>query len=276
MKSISRRNILTLLWWLIPWYGCSFCKVMILVWKNIWRCSFVHECATNILQIILLDYCKNDQQSVSNSLSFLLTIAGSQHSVRPALYRWMQRGEWSILLQRIYFLSVPPPQRRHRARSLPVPRGSMHTGGFLSRLALSGAAGQISQHGEEPGQRPTAAETCKEEGKRQIHFAAAPVKNYKSMWMSACSGYFQRHILPEGYYLSLFWLIKNWGNFWEPEQATRLQDQIEEKRKRVIRFLFPPPPPTTSALFSNSHNHPIWRPPEYAHWDIIKVFTYKP
>lgn len=37
--------------------------------------------------------------------------------------------------------NVPPPHRRHLARSLPVPRGSMHTGGFLSRLALSGAEG---------------------------------------------------------------------------------------------------------------------------------------
>lgn len=52
----------------------------------------------------------------------------------------------------------------------------------------------------------------------------------KSVWMLSCAVYFKRHILPEGYYLSLFWLIKNWGNFWESEQVTRLQDQIEEAR----------------------------------------------
>lgn len=31
----------------------------------------------------------------------------------------------------------PPPHRRHRARSFPVPRGSTATGGRTSRLALS-------------------------------------------------------------------------------------------------------------------------------------------
>lgn len=32
---------------------------------------------------------------------------------------------------------IPPPHLKHRARSFPVPRGSMHTGGFFSKLALS-------------------------------------------------------------------------------------------------------------------------------------------
>lgn len=42
-------------------------------------------------------------------------------------------------------------------------------------------------------------------------------------------------ISRDGYYLCLFWLIKNWGNFWEPEQETRLQHQIGE-----AGWFFPP------------------------------------
>lgn len=68
------------------------------------------------------------------------------------------KGEADVfLLQWVYFLSVPPPQRRQRARSLPVPRGSMHTGGFLSRLALSGATGQTPWES-----RPTARKINKQ------------------------------------------------------------------------------------------------------------------
>lgn len=36
----------------------------------------------------------------------------------------------------------PPPQRRHLARSLPVPRGSTATGGCFSRFALSAEQGK--------------------------------------------------------------------------------------------------------------------------------------
>lgn len=33
--------------------------------------------------------------------------------------------------------SSPPPQRKQRARSFPVPRGRMATGGCMAKLALS-------------------------------------------------------------------------------------------------------------------------------------------
>lgn len=36
----------------------------------------------------------------------------------------------------------PPPQRRHLARSLPVPRGRTATGGCFSRFALSAEQGE--------------------------------------------------------------------------------------------------------------------------------------
>lgn len=36
----------------------------------------------------------------------------------------------------------PPPQRRHRARSLPVPRGRMATGGCFTKFALSAVQGE--------------------------------------------------------------------------------------------------------------------------------------
>lgn len=39
-------------------------------------------------------------------------------------------------------LSSPPPQRRHRARSLPVPRGRTATGGCFTRFALSAGQGR--------------------------------------------------------------------------------------------------------------------------------------
>lgn len=39
-------------------------------------------------------------------------------------------------------LCSPPPQRRHRARSLPVPRGRTATGGCFTRFALSAYEGE--------------------------------------------------------------------------------------------------------------------------------------
>lgn len=53
----------------------------------------------------------------------------------------------------------PPPQRRHRARSLPVPSGSTATGGRRGRLALSakrGVIGGVSVQGG-PGLYPVPA-----------------------------------------------------------------------------------------------------------------------
>lgn len=40
----------------------------------------------------------------------------------------------------VYVICWPPPQRKQRARSFPVPRGSMATGGCLAKLDLSGSA----------------------------------------------------------------------------------------------------------------------------------------
>lgn len=53
----------------------------------------------------------------------------------------------------LHFRSVPPPHRRHLARSLPVPRGRMHTGGFRSRLALSGTTKIINKNHTTPKHR---------------------------------------------------------------------------------------------------------------------------
>lgn len=41
--------------------------------------------------------------------------------------------------------SSPPPQRKHRARSFPVPKGRMATGGCLAKLALSARAQTADQ-----------------------------------------------------------------------------------------------------------------------------------
>lgn len=40
----------------------------------------------------------------------------------------------------VYVICWPPPQRKQRARSFPVPRGSMATGGCLAKLDLSVSA----------------------------------------------------------------------------------------------------------------------------------------
>lgn len=63
-----------------------------------------------------------------------------------------EQHAWCVVHRSVPVFSclIPPPHRRHLARSLPVPRGSMHTGGFLSRLALSGVVGQTSQQDAQP------------------------------------------------------------------------------------------------------------------------------
>lgn len=67
---------------------------------------------------------------------------------------------------------------------------------------------------------------CKDsQRKHKIHFAAPLVKTTTQYERPVVQS-----ISRDGYYLSLFWLVKNWGNFSEPEQVTRLQDQIEEAR----------------------------------------------
>lgn len=72
---------------------------------------------------------------------------------------------------------VPPPHRRHLARSLPVPRGSIHTGGFLSRLALSGAVGQKSQQCVKQEVKPRGQiHNTNLQWTNQIHFTPLLVK----------------------------------------------------------------------------------------------------
>ena len=49
-------------------------------------------------------------------------------------------GLYCLYFTRIFILVkavLPPPHRRHLARSLPVPRGRMATGGCLTTLAFS-------------------------------------------------------------------------------------------------------------------------------------------
>lgn len=88
---------------------------------------------------------------------------------------------------------VPPPHRRHLARSLPVPRGSIHTGGFLSRLALSGTAGQISRHITKQGQTKKINSLQDLQRKHQIHFAAPLVKLQVNMNVQLYSLFQETH-----------------------------------------------------------------------------------
>lgn len=52
------------------------------------------------------------------------------------------RGLHGLHPSRVMLLTSPPPQRRHRAKSLPVPKGRTATGGCFSKLALSATQGE--------------------------------------------------------------------------------------------------------------------------------------
>ena len=89
--------------------------------------------------------------------------------------------------------------------------------------------------------------------KHQIHFAAPLRKRQVNMSVQLHSLFQETHfawwLLP-----LLFWLIKNWGNLWEPKQVTRLQ---EPERMLGDFFFFQM---TANMLFSNSRNRPILPP----------------
>lgn len=173
----------------------------------------------------------------------------------------MWKGELRprISLRCICFLSVPPPHRRHLARSLPVPRGSMHTGGFLSRLALSGAAGQITQHNAKQGQSKENKLTADFQGKHQIHFAALPVKLH-IQYECCCSLFQETHFASQ--LLPPFGLIdKKLRQFFRAR--VYLQDQMQEARWFLFLLKWWP---CCCVLFSNSRNHPILPAPNTQTW----------
>lgn len=49
----------------------------------------------------------------------------------------------------VYVMCWPPPQRKQRARSFPVPRGSMATGGCLAKLDLSASTKKKKQRNKQ-------------------------------------------------------------------------------------------------------------------------------
>lgn len=66
--------------------------------------------------------------SLSQNQIFTLTV-----------FKRNQDNFWLVVHDNDDWVNVsPPPQRRHRARSFPVPRGRMATGGCRAKLALSG------------------------------------------------------------------------------------------------------------------------------------------
>lgn len=154
-----------------------------------------------------------------------------------------------ILLSCIYFLSLPPPHRRHRARSLPVPRGSMHTGGFLSRLALSGAEGQNNPTPCET--RSTQANKLRLAMKASNPFCRSPCKT--RMNVQLYSLFQDTHFAWR--LLSLFVLIdkklRQFLRVWRNSTSSRPNrgDQVSFSPQMV-----------TNMLFSNSRNQSILPP----------------
>ena len=173
---------------------------------------------------------------------------------------WRGEARPCVSLQCVYFLSVPPPHRRHRARSLPVPRGSMHTGGFRSRLALSGAAGTNITTWRKTRKQNSPQKEKLAKKKHQIHFAALLVKLQVNMTAELCSLFQETHFAWQ--LLPLFVLIdKKLRQFLRARTSNTSRRANRGGQVILFFFFFFPLNDDQYVVFpTHSRNHPILPP----------------